>query len=163
MKSMLLIRHAKSSWNDPHEKDFDRPLNERGRRDAPVMAARLKEKLPVIDLFISSPANRALSTAISFARAYGLGSTDILQIPELYHAPPHVFYDVIAAIPDHLDTVAIFSHNGGITDFVNGLTETKVDVMPTCSIYGVKADITKWSSFYDASKNFWFFDYPKKL
>ncbi len=161
MKSVILIRHAKSNWENPGQIDFDRPLNERGHRDAPDMAARLKTRVPVINLFVSSPANRALSTAVYFANTYDTPITSISLKQELYHARPHIFYDVIAGIDNRCNTIALFSHNGGITDFVNGLTDTKVDNMPTCAAFAVRADIADWKDFFESLKSFWFFDYPK--
>ncbi len=101
MKSLLLIRHAKSSW-DFNVEDFDRPLNERGNKAAPEMAKRLRKKDVEIDAFISSPANRALSTAEYFAKQYGLKSKNIIVIPSLYAAAAEAFYNVIEVIADEL-------------------------------------------------------------
>jgi len=161
MKSLLIIRHAKSSWDLKTLNDFDRSLNERGHRDAPAMAQRLLAKNIAIDLFVSSSANRALTTATYFAEAYQKTESDILKIDELYHAMPDVFYKTIATINNSIDSVAIFSHNPGITEFVNELTSTKIDDMPTCAIFAVKVNSNSWSDFAKAKKEFWFFDYPK--
>ena len=162
MKSLLLIRHAKSTWDNPLLKDFDRPLNERGHRDAPMMAKRLKKKEIKIDAFVSSPAKRALTTAIYFADAYGVKEKDIIKNPELYHASVETFLKVIHSLDDQYDTIALFSHNPGITELVNRLTHVRIDDMPTCAIFGVKAAIDNWSAFEKGGKDFWFFDYPKK-
>jgi phosphohistidine phosphatase len=161
MKQLLLIRHAKSDWNDASLSDFDRPLNERGKKDAPAMAARLVDKKIAIDIFISSPAKRAKKTAIEFAKAYEQDKDDILLVKELYLAGPEVFYDVAASVKDKYDTAAVFSHNPGITDFANLLAEVHIDNIPTAGIFAVKANCDKWSEFKDAEKEFWFFDYPK--
>lgn len=161
MKHLLLIRHAKSSWDPAVPTDFDRGLNDRGLRDAPAMAKRLFKREKKIDAFISSPANRALLTAIYFAEAYDTKSKHITKMPSLYGASVPVFYDVIEGLDNELKTVAIFSHNPGITEFINELTETRIDNMPTCGIFAVKADTKKWKDFKDAEKKFWFFDYPK--
>jgi len=161
MKSLLIIRHAKSSWDLKTLNDFDRSLNERGHRDAPAMAQRLLAKNIAIDLFVSSSANRALTTATYFAEAYQKTESDILKIDELYHAMPDVFYKTIATINNSIDSVAIFSHNPGITEFVNELTSTKIDDMPTCAIFAVKVNSNSWSDFAKAKKEFWFFDCPK--
>ena len=161
MKTLLLIRHAKSSWDNVLQKDFDRTLNERGVKDAPEMAKRLLKKHVTIDAFITSPAVRAFTTCKFFAKAYGRAETDIIQVPKLYLAPVPVFYEVVANIDNAINDAAIFSHNDGITSFVNGLTNTHVDDMPTCSIYAVKIAINSWRDFKKADKEFWFFDYPK--
>ncbi len=162
MKNLLIIRHAKSSWAIAGQDDFDRPLNDRGHRDAPMMAEKIMDATVKIDAFISSPANRALTTAGYFAKAYGSSKKDIIVFKELYHASPAVFFDVICKIDDKYKTAAIFSHNPGITAFVNELTATRIDNMPTCAVFAVKADTRHWKDFASAQKTFWFFDYPKR-
>jgi phosphohistidine phosphatase len=161
MKTLLFIRHAKSSWSDGTLSDFERPLNDRGKQDAPVMASRLKNKDVNIDAFVSSPAKRALSTAILFAETYNVKKKNIITYPELYHAEPEIFTNVIASLDNNFASVAIFSHNPSITFFINGLTNVHVDDMPTCAVFAVKTAITEWKEFVSAEKSFWFFDYPK--
>lgn len=161
MKNLLIVRHAKSSWDNPTQKDFDRPLNDRGHKDAPTMAKRMLQKKIPIDVFVSSNAERALTTCKYFAEAYEVKEKDILIYPELYHAPPHIFYQVIRQIKNKHSTAAIFSHNPGITSFVNELTATRVDNMPTCGVFAIKIHTDSWSAFEEAKKEFWFFDYPK--
>jgi phosphohistidine phosphatase len=156
-----VIRHAKSSWEWDDINDFERPLNERGKRDAPLMARRLSVNGALPDLLVSSPAKRAKRTAVLFSRELGLPEEDILFKTELYHAPVDVFYDVLKKIDDRFSTVALFSHNPGITTFVNELTQVKVDHMPTCGLYAVKIQVEHWADFKDGKKEFWFFDYPK--
>ncbi|MDF2186885.1 histidine phosphatase family protein [Paraflavitalea sp. CAU 1676] len=163
MKHVLLIRHAKSSWGDPGLPDFDRPLNERGKNDAPQMAQRLLARSIDIDSFISSPAKRARKTASLFATEYKVNKEDILLVPELYHASPVNFFEAILKAPEAANTIAVFSHNPGITEFVNMLTEVRIDDMPTCAIFGVQVDAQQWSQFKEAPKTFWFFDYPKSF
>lgn len=162
-KQLLLVRHAKSSWADFSIKDFDRPLNDRGRKDAPVMAKRLLDKKIAIDAFISSPAKRARKTAEYFIAEYEHPKKEIIFIDELYLATPSVFASIIGQVSDQYNTIAVFSHNNGITDYANTLTDTRIDEMPTCSIFAVKADVQSWTGFADAKKEFWFFDYPKAV
>lgn len=161
MKTLLLVRHAKSSWNDSDLSDFERPLNDRGKKDAPVMAARVKEKKLKIDLFISSPAKRAKKTAAIFMDEYKVKEKDLVLLPSLYEAPVKDFYDAVENINDKDAVVALFSHNPGITDFVNTLTEKKIDNMPTCGVFAIKINTKKWRDFKKAEKEFFFFDYPK--
>jgi phosphohistidine phosphatase len=161
VKSLLVVRHAKSSWEWDDLNDFERPLNERGKRDAPLMARRLSVSGAVPDLLVSSPAKRAKRTAVLFARELGMPETDILYKSELYHAPVEVFREVVEKIDDRFSTVALFSHNPGITAFVNELTPVKVDHMPTSGIYAVRIQVEHWSDFIKGDKGFWFFDYPK--
>ena len=161
MKSLLIVRHAKSSWDLSTPNDFDRPLNDRGKKDAPAAAKRLKKKGITIDAFISSPAKRAKKTARHFANEYEIDEEKIILVPELYEAHASVFTEVVQSLDDSYNTVAIFSHNPGITDFVNSLTEVKVDNVPTCGVFAVQVKADSWEAFKDAEKKFWFFDYPK--
>ena len=161
MKSLLLVRHAKSSWDSVAITDFDRPLNERGKKDAPVMGKRLKEKDIDIDAFISSPAKRAKKTAKLFVRELDKKEKNIIYLSSLYNASTKDFYDAIKNLDDKFKIVALFSHNPGITEFANELTKNIIDNMPTSSVYAVKIPIDKWKEFQDAKKEFWFFDYPK--
>ena len=126
------------------------------------MAKRLISKQIKIDAFVASPAKRAKKTAELFAKEYGLPAEEIIFIPSLYHAAPPTFYEVVAQLPDKFDTVAMFSHNPGITEFVNTLTSgIRIDNMPTCSVFAVKIKTQSWDSMEKADKEFWFFDYPK--
>jgi len=161
MKSILIIRHAKSSWDSIDVSDFDRPLNDRGKEDAPKMAKRLLERHVSIDAYISSSAKRARKTAALFIKEFDGDKDQIILVPELYLAGPEAFYDAIAKAPASAKTIAVFSHNPGITEFANDLTDVRIDDMPTCAIFAVKADIKNWSEFKDAEKQYWFFDYPK--
>jgi phosphohistidine phosphatase len=161
MKSLLLIRHAKSSWDNPAQNDFDRPLNARGLKDAPMMAQRLHDRKIKIDAFFSSPAVRAKQTCLFFMKAFKVDESDVHLQSQLYLAVPDVFMQSILNIPDSVSSAAIFSHNDGITEFANTLTNTRIDNMPTCSVFAVKTDIGNWKDFKKAKKEFWFFDYPK--
>ena len=141
--------------------DFDRPLNDRGKKDAPVMAQRLLNKKIKIDAFISSPAKRASRTAKIFASEFGVEKDDIIYKTELYLASENVFHDVVTKADDSFNSIALFSHNPGITDFANELTEIKIDNIPTCGIFAVKIETKRWADLKEAKKEFWFFDYPK--
>lgn len=161
MKKLIVVRHAKSSWQNVEQSDFDRPLNDRGKKNAPVMAKRLHSREPEIDAFVSSPARRAFTTATFFAEEYGVNESAIIQVRELYHAPSATFYKTIAGLDDNWHSVILFSHNPGITDFINTLTHVRIDNMPTCGVFAVTAPVTSWAEFATAEKHFHFFDYPK--
>ena len=161
MKYLLLVRHAKSSWEAADISDFDRTLNERGKRDAPEMARRLVSRAITINAFVSSPAKRAKKTAELFAEEMGAHKKDIMFVDALYHPAPSAFFAAIAGMDDVLQCVAVFSHNPGITDFVNMLSTVRTDNMPTSGVYAVKVDIPSWKDFEKAKKEFWFYDYPK--
>lgn len=161
MKTVLLIRHAKSSWEDASISDFDRKLNDRGKRDAPKMAEKLRKKGLEPDLMVSSPARRAVDTAGIFAEEFGIKYKKIVQVDALYEPHTEVFSQVIETLDDDVKTVACFSHNPAITVFVNTLTPVRIDNMPTCGIFGVTVNIKHWCDFRQATKEFLFFDYPK--
>ncbi len=161
MKTLILVRHAKSDWGNPGLDDIDRPLNERGKRDAPLMARRLLDRKTKVDLFVSSPAKRAARTAKIFAEEFGAKKKQLIWKEELYLAPPSVFYEVIEGMDDDADSIAIFAHNEGITEFANQLTETRTDNIPTCGVFAVNIETDSWKEFRDAKKEFLFFDYPK--
>lgn len=160
MKKIYIVRHAKSDWSFDVD-DFDRPLNERGKRDAPLMAARLMQRNTIIDAFVSSPANRALKTARIFTEIFEKDKKSIILVKELYHADPETIFDVIAKMDDKYASIAVFTHNNGITDFVNGLGIVHVDNVPTCGIVGFAANTHNWSKVREADKTLLFFDYPK--
>ncbi len=162
MKTLYIIRHAKSSWTDFTKPDFDRPLNDRGNKDAPEMAKRLLKRRVDIDAFVSSPAERAKKTCKHFCAAFDANPDKIIFIDKLYHASTQTFYDVIHELNDKYREVAIFSHNPGITDFVNTLCENiRVDNMPTCGAFGIELNIKEWKDFKEKENQFLFFDYPK--
>ena len=160
-KLLFLVRHAKSSWDDPSLSDLERPLNERGKKDAPEMAKRLNSKKLRIDAFVSSPAKRARQTCKYFTKEFDAKKKNIVREPKLYEAGDQSFYEVIEGFKNKWDSVAVFSHNPGITSFANSLTENHVDDMPTCSVLAIKIDADKWKDFKTAKKTFLFFEYPK--
>lgn len=163
VKTLILVRHAKSDWGNPGLADFDRPLNDRGKRDAPVMAQRLQQRNVTIDAFIASPAKRAAKTARIFAETFGRKKEDILFKEELYLAEPSVFFTIIQQTDDEFNSIAVFSHNNGITDFANMLTDARIDNIPTCGVFAIKTYCNNWADFSTAKKEYWFFDYPKAV
>jgi phosphohistidine phosphatase len=163
LKTLLIIRHAKSNQSFLGN-DFERPLNERGQKDAPEMAKRLNDKNILIDAFISSPAKRASQTAQLFSNILPSTNKTIIYNELLYHAPSDIFFKVIKNLPDVFNTVAIFAHNPGITHFVNDLQlGVAIDNMPTCGVFVFTINNENWFSFATSSKAFSFFDYPKNI
>ena len=163
MKTLYVIRHAKSSWEDTSQADFDRGLNDRGKRDAPRMGKRLKEMEVSPDLLLSSPAKRAFSTAKRIAEVLSYPKKHIKTDHQLYHADEDRMLSVINAIADKHETVFLFGHNPGLTDFVNTIIETEVNIdnVPTCGIVAVKFRVDSWKDVSWATGKFLFFDYPK--
>ena len=162
MKTLILVRHAKSSHSFGASSDFDRPLNDRGFREASEMGKKLFKKNTAIDQFVSSPAVRAKTTAELFVAEYGRKLKEILFVPSLYHADPDIFYEVISRLDDAYDHVALFSHNPGITDFAGSLTSAQISHMPTSSVFAVTAPVDSWKDFSAAEKSFLFFYKPEE-
>ena len=163
MKILYLVRHAKSSWDDPFQDDFDRPLNKRGRTDAPRMARRLKEKDIHPDILLSSPAERALSTCILIAERAGYPKSYIHTNPKLYHATSDELLKIVREQQEPNDEVMIVAHNPGLTDFVNRLNSGAVtDNIPTCGIVCIKLPVALWKDVSWGKGKLQFFDYPKK-
>ncbi len=162
-KTLILVRHAKSDWGNLNLSDFDRPLNERGLRDAPRMAQHLIEKGIAIDAFIASPAKRAKKTAQIFSNTYKRDKDAIIYHTALYLAPPTVFFDVISQTDNKYNSIAVFSHNNGLTEFANLLTNTRIDDLPTCGVFAVTVATDNWANILHADKHFLFCDYPKGI
>lgn len=162
-RTLVLIRHAKSSWANPLQSDFERPLNERGREDAPEMGKRLKKAGIVPDLIISSSAKRTRQTAKRIAEEVGYDNNKITWEEKLYHCIPSVFEEIIQGIDKRVKTAFIVGHNPGITGFANQLSpEFAVDNMPTCGVVGVQIDAEEWNDFPIAKRKVFLFEYPSK-
>ncbi len=176
MKTLYLIRHAKSSWENKNVSDYERPLNDRGKRDAPFMAGILKKKSVKIDLILSSPANRALTTAKIFAKEVGIPETKIITNENIYGANKNDLLKVLLETDDTVNNLMLFGHNPGLTYLSNyicdfsqrdvrrtpygGFPET--DNIPTCGIIGMQLDFDSWKYIGSKSCSFKFFEYPKK-
>jgi phosphohistidine phosphatase len=163
MKQLLIIRHAKSSWANSNEADFDRPLNERGKKNAPEMADRLFKRKILPDIIISSAAKRTVETSLLLMKQLSLQQQQLIVKQELYLATPETISETILSFNDSWQTAAIVAHNPGVTEFVNTLCEVKVDDMPTCAVYAVGIKTDSWKNYSNAAKEFLFFDYPKLI
>lgn len=165
MKTLYLIRHAKSSWDDPELGDFERPLNKRGKKDAPNMAKRLKEKRVTPDRMISSPATRALDTCKEFAKILDFNKDKIKTEKRLYHASEDQLLTVVRELKDReLDddeVVILFGHNPGLTEFANMLMNESIDNIPTCGVVKAHLKIDRWKDASFGCGELEFFDFPK--
>lgn len=162
MKTLYLVRHAKSDWNNGELLDVDRPLNARGYRDAHFMSKLLKEKKLLPELIISSPAVRAISTALIFARNFNFKHSTIVIKDELYESSVNHYLQCITELDDKIKNVMIVGHNPLLTDLANTLTITVAD-MPTCSIAGIKKldRGIAWKNFASSPAELVLFDFPK--
>nr|WP_221270874.1 histidine phosphatase family protein [Desulfoprunum benzoelyticum] len=159
---MYLIRHAKSSWAEPGLGDFDRPLNHRGKADAPFMGQRLAGYGIRLDLIVASPAKRARKTARFIAEAVHVAEKSIVLDAALYMAEIPALLQTIAGVPDSLEDLALVGHNYGITDLAEWLTGRSIGNIPTCGIAAIEFDCPSWSDLREGSGRLLFFDYPKK-
>lgn len=163
MKTVYFIRHAKSSWSDMSLRDFDRPLNKRGKRDAPFMANKLHELGVQPDAILSSTANRAFTTATHFAKALGLASNEIIEVPAIYEAYYSTVLKIVQNQPKKWNTILVFGHNPAFTTIANSFNGDYIDNVPTCGIVKVTADIKDWADFDEESGNVSAFYYPKQF
>lgn len=161
MKTLFIVRHAKSSWDNASQTDFDRPLNERGIRNAPEMARRLVLRGLSPQYIITSPANRAISTARLMAIQFGQTEEMLIVDETIYEASRQDLHRVISRQnPDH-EALMIVGHNPGMSDFLNWLCDEQ-EILSTAAIAEVQIDSTKWNGWERASGKLISLDYPKK-
>ncbi len=161
MKTAYFVRHAKSSWSNPMLPDNRRPLNTRGKRDAPLMAQMmvLKESYP--DQLVSSPAKRAYATAKHFRKAFDLTKKKLSLDPRLYLASAHTMLALLAELPADTDVVYMFGHNPGMTDLANLFSDRYIENVPTCAIVKLQSTVADWSDFGTSNTRLAAFYYPK--
>ena len=163
MKTIILVRHAKSSWKDPGLNDFVRPLNKRGKRNAPFMGKKLKERHIVPDLILSSPAKRARKTAIAIAKALDYPKKKIRFKDKMYHASDGFLFKLVKSLDDQHKTVMLFGHNPSFNDFANILLKkNRIDNIPTSGVCCIRFDCNQWRNVKEGQGKIVFFDYPKR-
>ena len=161
-RQLTIVRHAKSSWSDTGLSDFDRPLNDRGLKNAPEMGRRLAEESYSVDRIISSPAMRAITTAEIIASEIGFDAKQIVKHAEIYEASVDTLLSLITSFEGKTKSVMLVGHNPGFTVLCNYLSNASIDNMPTCSIAQIKFDVDTWKSITEHSGKLIDFDYPKK-
>ncbi|MFT4642600.1 MAG: phosphohistidine phosphatase [Candidatus Azotimanducaceae bacterium] len=144
MKTLYIVRHAKSSWEYDGIEDIDRPLKKRGINDAYLMSKVLNEEINRPDVFLSSSANRALHTSVIFCNRFKYPLSNLKINKSLYSFSDGYLVKIIKALDDGFDSAIIFSHNHGINDFVNGYGNKFIQNVPTCGIVGIQFDIEHW-------------------
>ncbi len=161
-KVLYLIRHAKSSWADPSLDDFDRPLNQRGLRDAPFMARLLAGQGIKADALISSPALRTMTTAHYFAKALQYSPEQIIPENRLYEAASWEVLEIIRQLKNEWNTVLLFGHNPSMTSVANQHSENYIANVPTCGICRLEADVSNWDDWNQHRARLTDFYYPKQ-
>lgn len=161
MRQLILVRHAKSSWDNPELNDFERPLNMRGKRDAPFMANLLAEKKVIPDLILSSPAVRTKLTTLEFASKLGISESQILWNDKLYLASSAKLFNILSKVDYKANTIMLVGHNPGLTDLQNLLCREVIENIPTCGIVSMKTR-KEWKDITLKDFELDFFEYPKK-
>lgn len=160
-KKLLLVRHAKSDWDNIKLTDFDRPLNSRGEKNAPEMARRLLEKNQIPQQIVSSPALRAITTAHYFAKILGIEKSEIVKEPEIYEALTSTLMEVISNLNNNYSFTALFGHNPGITSVVSNLCNKDLFNIPTCGVVLIEFPFDDWKMISAGTGDLIFYDYPK--
>lgn len=163
MKTLYLLRHAKSSQDDPELKDFERPLAVRGIKDLPIVAERFKARNGRVGCIICSPAVRTKTTAKMFAKLIGFSSDDVGSNPDLYFAGSTMFLKAASLLDDECESAMLVGHNPAITDFVNEMANGDINNIPTCGLVQLSLPIDVWSEIGFSSADLVEFDYPKKI
>ena len=162
MKTLTLVRHAKSSWDDRTLADIDRTLNDRGKRDAPKMGKRIAEAGVRPSMILTSPAMRAWTTAKVIAREIGYPVEFLQREKDLYLASLDTLLDVIVAQQNEINNLMIVGHNPGLTDFANFLSPGLTNNLPTAGVVSVSVGTDNWKFYERPATELLFFDYPKK-
>jgi phosphohistidine phosphatase len=163
MKTLFLIRHAKSSWDDSTIDDHERPLNQRGKDNTPIMANRLHQLGIKPDALFSSTAKRAVTTAQKFADQLDFPQPKISYDPDLYLASAGMLQDMISKIENSLNIVLIFGHNPGLTLLVSQVWGLPINNIPTCGIVSLKFGSSTWEGASSQLPSGATFDFPKNI
>ena len=160
MKRLVLIRHGKSSWDFPELSDQERPLKKRGRNDGAIIGEQLKSKNILPDLMISSPANRAHSTAKLIAHALSYPLEKIRVNDHLYFSGTSTILNMVSETDDANQTVFIFGHNPDFTSFANVFSKQSIYNVPTTGVVGIDFDVERWSQINSDNGQVFIFDFP---
>ncbi|MBQ0756382.1 MAG: histidine phosphatase family protein [Amphritea sp.] len=161
MKMLTLVRHAKSSWNNPELSDFDRPLNKRGKKDLPLMAARLTDMNIQPDLILSSGARRAITTAEQIALEQDYATDKIIEIPELFHARSETLINLLQGQSDHYRSLLVVGHSPTLEMTSYYLTQELIPKFPTSGVIQLALSITSWEEISESCGTLERLDYPK--
>lgn len=162
MKTLFLVRHAKSSWKHANLTDHDRPLSERGERDAPFMGELLKKHNVIPDVIICSTAARAKQTAELLSGGMGFPKSKIEFEKNIYESTSGMLLDIINSKNGDYNSLMIIGHNPGMTTLSSYLSGEYIDNLPTCSIAAIRFDIDDWAKIGTEKGDLIWLEYPKK-
>ncbi len=163
MKTLTLLRHAKSSWSNPGLGDHERPLNPRGERDAPEMARRINEAGIRPSLIVSSPATRAWNTAKFLAKEISYPNEFLQRDNKLYGASLDTLIRYLASQDSGFNSILMVGHNPGLTEFANYLVPDVTNNLPTAGVLSVQIDSDDWDLRDAKSITLELYDYPKRV
>ena len=161
MKTLYIMRHAKSSWEFEELSDHDRPLNKRGRTDAPLMGQELAANNVSLQLILSSPAVRALTTATLVARELGYDADDIAVDERIYGASADELLEVMQEAPADVDTLMLVGHNEALSEFANMLSPKPMASLPTAGVVALRFDCESWYDVKRENAELLFFETPR--
>jgi phosphohistidine phosphatase len=161
MKTLLIVRHAKSSWKDAALSDHQRPLNKRGRKAAPEMGRRLKARGVRLDVIVSSDARRAMDTATALADRLGVAASRIRSVSELYHASAAQILEMVGQFDDRWASVMLVGHNPVLTELANRFYPEHIPNLPTAGVVELRFDTSSWRRIQRANLHGSSFDFPK--
>lgn len=162
MKKLFLVRHAKSSWDYPELTDFERPLNKRGKKDAPLMGEVFIKLNINPDQIISSPAVRAITTARTISELINYPVELINTIEAIYEVGTRELFELIKSTDDKIKSLMIFGHNPSLTLLNNYISDKYIDNIPTCGMTAIEFDIESWEELKPESGKLKLFEFPKK-
>ncbi|MBI1222564.1 MAG: histidine phosphatase family protein [Bacteroidetes bacterium] len=163
MKTIYLLRHAKSSWKDADLSDIDRPLNAKGKKDATMMGKYFFKKRVRPELIVSSPAKRAFKTASIVAEELEYGEKNIHIDMRLYGANTDLLFEILQQLENNLQRVMLVGHNPAFTNVIELLTGASIDNLPTCGMARIDFDTKKWNLIKAQKGQLKMLDYPKKI
>lgn len=161
MKTLYLLRHAKSCLGNSELKDFERPLSDRGLADAPAMGARLLADKKEVACVVTSPAIRARTTAQLVAEVVGYPADEIISNPELYFAGAAMFLKATTLLDEDCESAMIVGHNPAITEFVNAMAKLDIDNVPTCGLVELRLPVDNWADAKLGCASLVKIDFPK--
>ncbi|HKC67777.1 MAG TPA: histidine phosphatase family protein [Bacteroidia bacterium] len=163
MKTLTIVRHAKSDWGNEGIDDILRPLSERGYSDARIISAQIQKKIQTPDYWVTSPAIRAYSTALIFANTFKVDAEKISINKKIYAASLKNLKQIISSIPDTCSNAILFGHNPELTNFFNEISDAYADSIPTCGTMYLTSAVKKWKDFLSSPLKNDFYLYPKEF
>jgi phosphohistidine phosphatase len=163
MKTLYIVRHAKSSWDNPGLEDHQRPLLEKGKKRTRYVIDYLLNEKTEVDLIVSSHAVRAYETARIIANALQYPTDRIMISKNLYFGDPESFFDIFYDLSDEINSLMLVGHNPGFTTFANYFLDKRIDNLPTSGIVSISFEMNNWENIHDSKRKTKFVVSPRQL